>query len=133
MKHYNDIYLLDKTICSSVLRKLNDTVVLECACHRRCVHGVCCHQVRAHYNKVPSSIQCRFSLLLYKDVFELHKTAHRSVYQQFAGDNIRSSPHHFYERVCNYVTGYLAMTNMFHMDSNVRLKAIQNLGTNLSC
>ncbi|KAK2177787.1 hypothetical protein NP493_578g03000 [Ridgeia piscesae] len=70
-----------------------------------------------------------FIQLLYKDVFVLNKTAHRSVYQTFAGENVRAAPHHFFERVRNYAIGCLAMREVFHMESYVRLAAIQNLGS----
>jgi len=87
----------------------------------------------AHNNEVPSPIQRWFIQLLYKDVFVLNKTAHRSVYQTFAGENVRAAPHHFFERVRNYAIGCLAMREVFHMESYVRLAAIQNLGKSLSC
>lgn len=66
--------------------------------------------------------------ILYKDILDLHKTITKQLYTSFCGKNVHSDPHHFFERLKEYCQGSFAIREVFHMESTVRLHAIQNLG-----
>jgi hypothetical protein len=66
--------------------------------------------------------------ILYKDVLNLIKSIKKSVYSAFCGPNTFSDTHHFFERLKEYCQGSFAIREVFHMESTVRLHAIQNLG-----
>ncbi len=66
--------------------------------------------------------------LIYKDIFELHKTVDKSTYDKFCGKKTKGDRHLFFNRLKEYAVGSFAMREVFDMDSTVRLTAIRNLG-----
>ena len=69
-----------------------------------------------------------FVNLIYKDILELNKVVTRARYDDFTGPNSNADPDLFYNRLQDYVVGYLALREVFNMDSTVRLTAVGNLG-----
>ncbi|XP_013395160.1 uncharacterized protein LOC106162413 [Lingula anatina] len=67
--------------------------------------------------------------LIYQDIFELRKHIARNVYDRFCGttDVAYNRRDLFCNRMTEYAVAYLAMKEVFSMDSSVRLTAVRNL------
>lgn len=68
--------------------------------------------------------------LIYGEILSLKKTFPKRLYVSFCGGGakLEGDCDRFYHQVMDYARGKIAMKEIFHMDSTVRLIAINNLG-----
>lgn len=69
-----------------------------------------------------------FINMIFRDIFNGKQTLQREVYEQFCR-NADGETECFYDKLQKYALGYHAMKQVFNMDSEHRLTAIQNLGS----
>lgn len=69
-----------------------------------------------------------FINMIFRDIFNGKQTLQRVVYEQFC-KNADGETESFYDKLQKYALGYHAMKQVFNMDSEHRLTAIQNLGS----
>lgn len=71
-----------------------------------------------------------FINMIFRDIFNGKQTLQRVVYEQFC-KNADGETESFYDKLQKYALGYHAMKQVFNMDSEHRLTAIQNLGKSI--